>query len=406
MKKVVVIGAGASGLMAAYAAAERGNSVTVLERNEKAGKKIYITGKGRCNVTNAVPPDIFLENVVHNAKFLRGCIYSFPPERLMRFFEEHGLRLKVERGNRVFPASDHASDVTKCLEKACIGAGVRFQYNGKVSEIQKTGEEFCVRFDGGVLNADAVILCTGGVSYPGTGSTGDGYVFAEKFALNLIPRKPALCGIECEMDSLRMLQGLSLKNVRISAYCGQKTVGSFFGELLFTHFGVSGPIVLSLSSLLNAQPIKNVKLNIDLKPAMGAEILDKRILRDFEPAKNKQIQNALGRLLPKSLILPVLHFAHILPDAPVNSITREQRAALVRAVKAFPLTPLSLRPIGEAIVTSGGVDVKEVDPKTMESKKVSGLYICGELLDVDAFTGGFNLHIAFATGYAAGSAIA
>ena len=263
-----------------------------------------------------------------------------------------------------------------------------------------------MRFDGGVLNADAVILCTGGVSYPGTGSTGDGYVFAEKFALNLIPRKPALCGIECEMDSLRMLQGLSLKNVRISAYCGQKTVGSFFGELLFTHFGVSGPIVLSLSSLLNAQPIKNVKLNIDLKPAMGAEILDKRILRDFEPAKNKQIQNALGRLLPKSLILPVLHFAHILPDAPVNSITREQRAALVRAVKAFPLTPLSLRPIGEAIVTLGGVDVKEVDPKTMESKKVSGLYICGELLDVDAFTGGFNLHIAFATGYAAGSAIA
>ena len=405
MKKVIVVGAGASGLMAAYAAAENGNSVTVLERNEKAGKKIYITGKGRCNVTNAVPPDIFLENVVHNAKFLRGCIYSFPPERLMRFLEDRGLRLKVERGNRVFPASDHASDVTKCLERACIAAGVCFRYNCRVDAIQKEGGEFIISSESGALKADAVILCTGGVSYPGTGSTGDGYAFAEKFGLGLIPYKPSLCGINCEMDNLRVVQGLSLKNVRISAYCRQKIIGSFFGEMLFTHFGVSGPIVLSLSSLLNTYPIKDIELFIDLKPALEREVLDKRLLRDFEQSKNRQIQNALLELLPKKLILPVLRSANLSADAAVNSVTREQRAALLGTVKAFPLHPLSLRPLSEAIVTAGGIDVKEIDPKTMESKKVRGLFICGELLDADAFTGGFNLHIAFATGYAAGKSI-
>lgn len=406
MKNVIVVGAGAAGLMAAYAAAKNGNAVTVLERNEKAGKKIYITGKGRCNVTNNVPPEEFFENVIRNAKFLKKSIYSFSPERLMKLLEEGGLPLKTERGNRVFPASEHASDVTKCLQRYCSEAGVRFAFNERVESIEKTPDAgFRVRTEKGNYSADAVIICTGGLSYPSTGSTGDGYTFAKKFGLKIVPCRASLCGIECDMRMLSQLQGLSLRNVRISAYRQSRLVASHFGEMLFTHYGISGPIVLSLSAAINDLPVKELNLQIDLKPALETEILDKRLLRDFEKFKNKQMQNALVELLPKNLIVPVLRLANIPSDLMANSLTKQQRKSLCAAVKNFALRPTSLRPISEAVVTAGGVDVAQLDPKTMECKSVPGLYLCGEVLDVDALTGGFNLHIAFATGYAAGSSI-
>ena len=406
MKDIIVIGAGASGLMAAYAAAKNGNSVTILERNEKAGKKIYITGKGRCNVTNDVSPEEFFENVVHNAKFLKSSIYTFPPERLMRLLEEGGLPLKTERGNRVFPVSDHASDVTKCLVQHCTKTGVRFLYNERVESVGKVSETvFCVRTGRGEFYADAVIVCTGGLSYPGTGSSGDGYRIAEDFGLNVVPCRASLCGIECDMQGLASLQGLSLRNVRLSAFAQSKLLASHFGEMLFTHYGISGPIVLTLSAEINELSVSGLELRLDLKPALDEETLDKRILRDFERYKNKLTVNALVDLLPKSIIEPVLNRSDISLNLPVNSLKREQRKRLCSSIKNFPLRAISLRPIGEAVVTAGGVDVKQIDPKTMECKSVRGLYLCGEVLDVDALTGGFNLHIAFATGFAAGNSI-
>lgn len=406
MKEVIVVGAGASGLTAAYAAAKNGNNVTVLERNEKAGKKIYITGKGRCNVTNAVPPDEFFESVVHNAKFLKGCIYAFPPERLMNLLQDGGLPLKIERGNRVFPASDHASDVTKCLLRYCTEAGVRFVYNERVESIEKVSDGFFrLMTPNGEYRAETVLLCTGGLSYPGTGSTGDGYCFAEKFGLKVVPCRPSLCGIECDMRGLASLQGLSLRNVRLSAFAQGHILSSHFGEMLFTHCGISGPIVLSLSAEINTRSMKEMELRIDLKPALDEDTLDKRLLRDFEKYKNKQMQNALVELLPKNLIVPVLEKAEIPRELPVHSLTKSLRKNLCGAIKNFSMRPTSLRPIAEAVVTAGGVDVSQVDPKTMECKTVRGLYLCGEVLDVDALTGGFNLQIAFATGYAAGNSI-
>ena len=405
MKNVIVIGAGASGLMAAYAAARNGNSVTVLERNEKAGKKIYITGKGRCNVTNNVAPQEFFASVMHNAKFLTGCIYTFPPERLMAMLEAGGLSLKTERGNRVFPVSEHASDVTKCLVRYCENAGARFLFHMRVLAVEKIGMRFRIRTENAEYEADAVIVCTGGLSYPGTGSRGDGYIFAEKFGLKLVSCRPSLCGIECDMRSLSALQGLSLRNVQLSARLQSRLLGSFTGEMLFTHYGISGPIVLSLSAAINAMRISDLDVRIDFKPALDAEKLDKRLLRDFENYKNKQMQNALVDLLPKSLILPVLDRAKISPVLAVNSLTKEQRQKLIEAIKNFALPCTALRPIGEAVVTAGGVDVAQINPKTMECKSVPGLYFCGEVLDIDALTGGFNLHIAFATGYAAGNSI-
>lgn len=404
MKKVIVIGAGASGLMAAYAAAIRGNEVLVLERNEKAGKKIYITGKGRCNVTNNVSAENFFPNIVHNAKFLKSCIYQFPPEKMIRFLENGGLRLKTERGNRVFPASDKASDVTKCLEHYCRDAGVIFAFTERAQKIDILQSTlFHIKTDKRMLEADAVIVCTGGISYPRTGSTGDGYVFARNFGLHVNALRPALCGIEC--SDCEPLQGLSLKNVSITAYEGGHKIASFFGEMLFTHFGISGPIVLSMSSLLNERELSSVRLALDLKPALDVTTLDKRLLREFDSHKNRQIVHVLEELLPKRMILPVLKQSAIPPATPVYSVLKTQRASLLRTLKDFSLWPRSLRPVEEAIVTAGGIDVKEIDPKTMQSKKYKGLAFCGELLDVDALTGGFNLQIAFATGYAAGSAI-
>ena len=404
MKNVVVIGAGASGLMAAYAAAERGNSVLVLERNEKAGKKIYVTGKGRCNVTNDVAAEDFFPNVVHNAKFLRSCIYHFPPERLMRFLEEGGLPLKVERGNRVFPASDKASDVTKCLERYCKSAGVSFAFSERVRQIDLLpGQDFEIKTDRRTMTADAVIVCTGGISYPATGSTGDGYQFARTLGLQVGKLRPALCGIVCQNCS--DLQGLSLKNVQLNALRGEKKIASFFGEMLFTHFGISGPIVLSLSSMLNDCDLSSVRLSLDLKPALDDATLDRRLLRELDANKNRQIAHIFEELLPKRMIVSVLAQSGVEGTIPANSVSKAQRAALLHTLKNYVLVPSALRPVEEAIVTAGGIDVREIDPKTMQSKKVPGLYFCGELLDVDAWTGGFNLQIAFATGFAAGNAV-
>lgn len=406
MKEVVVIGAGAAGLMAAYAAAENGHSVTVIEKNEKAGKKIYITGKGRCNLTNDIEPSDFFGNVVSNPKFLYSSVYAMPPRSVMRFFESGGLALKTERGGRVFPLSDKASDVTACLLNYCKNTGVRFKFNEKVLKICHDHSTLSgIITDKSQYAADCLVVATGGLSYPGTGSTGDGYLFAESVGHTIIQPRPALCGIVCDMSALSSLQGLSLKNVRVSADCNGTRIASFFGEMIFTHFGISGPIVLSLSSAVNRLPVRSVSISIDLKPALDEEILDKRLLRDFSKFQNRQIQNALDELLPKKMILPVLDAAGINLYTPVHSLKSGQRADLVKALKAFPVKPLSLRSIEEGIVTAGGVDVKEIDPKTMESKKVKGLYFCGEVLDVDAYTGGYNLQIAFSTGYAAGHSI-
>lgn len=408
--EVSVIGAGAAGLIAAYAAARNNNSVTIYERNEKSGKKIYITGKGRCNVTNCVPPHEFLKNVVNNSKFLTGVINNFSPEDLMALLEEGGLKLKIERGNRVFPVSDKASDVTKCLEKLCIKAGVKFLFNAKVNKItvlDSTVSDIIVEIDGKIktIKTDKVIVCTGGISYPSTGSTGDGYNFARVMGHNVIEPKPALCGINLKGNFFTSLQGLSLKNVNLTTTFNSKKINSEFGEFMFTHFGISGPVVLTVSSLINRLDLNCVTFSLDLKPALTVEQLNERLLREFSSSPNKAIKAVMKALLPVALIDEVLKRSAIEGDKKVNSISRVERNALINVLKNFEMKPLSLRSFNEAIVTSGGVDVKQISPKTMESKLVNGLYFCGEVLDVDAFTGGFNLQIAFSTGYAAGSSI-
>ena len=404
--KVAIVGGGAAGLMAAYAAAVNGNDVTVYEKNQKCGKKIYITGKGRCNFTNAVPPDEFLQNVVNNPKFLTRAIYSFPPERCIKFFENGGMPVKVERGNRAFPVSDKASDVTKTLEKYCKNVGVDIRLGEEIKDftiLNSTVSDIIT--SRGTYKTDKIIVCTGGLSYPSTGSTGDGYRFAEKAGHTIKPPKQALCGLNLAGSFYKKLQGLTLKNVNLSAEYGGKNIFSQFGEMLFTHFGISGPLVLSLSSLINRLDLKNLKLHIDLKPALDIEALDRRILRDFSQAANKNIYNCLKELLPVSLIEIILERAKIPADKKVNVITRAERAALLTSIKNFDMIVSSLRGFEEAIITSGGVNVNQINPATMESKLVKGLYFCGEVLDVDAFTGGFNLQIAFATGFAAGNSI-
>ncbi len=404
--KVAIIGAGASGLLAAYAAASNGNEVTVFEKNEKCGKKIYITGKGRCNVTNDVPPRDFLPNIVTNPKFMTSAIYSFPPERLKSLLQEGGLKLKTERGNRVFPQSDKASDVTKCLVNLCENAGVTFKFDSEVQNLdvlESTMRGIIVKNN--FIQFDKVIVCTGGMSYPATGSTGDGYKFAEKFGHKIVEPKPALCGLELKGNYFCGLQGLTLKNVELVALYGGKRLFLQRGELLFTHFGISGPLVLSLSSLVNRLPLSELELYIDLKPALDDRQLDERILRDFSQNPNKSIGNCLKNLLPNAIIGEVLSRSGIDAAKKVNSVSKAERKVLLTNIKKFGMIIKSLRGFDEAVVTSGGVDVSEVDPKTMESKLIKGLYFCGEVLDVDAFTGGFNLQIAFSTGFAAGNSI-
>ncbi len=478
MSKVIVIGGGAAGMMAAVAAADKGHRVTLLEKNEKLGKKLFITGKGRCNVTNAADMEVLFENVCTNAKFLYSAFYQYDNKAVMSFLEKAGCPLKIERGDRVFPVSDHSSDVIAafqrelkkrdvtvllntevkgllteeveeeaslhvCCEGVCDNAqghanGCQKEYHDM--SVSRSGQEKGVDTSiqhsvwedvnkgkkqakakqqnkgsqwkiagvelasGKRIYADACILCTGGVSYPSTGSTGDGHHFAEKAGHKMVECHPALVPLETAEGWCGELMGLSLKNVAVRMCCGKKELYSGFGEMLFTHFGVSGPLILSASSFYHKKK-GDVQLFIDLKPALDIDQLDKRLLRDFDENRNKQFKNALGGLFPSRLIPVMIGLSGIHPDKKVNEITKEERRAFAILIKKLPLTVTGTRSFKEAIITQGGVSVKDVNPSTMESKKVAGLYLAGELLDLDAMTGGFNLQIAWSTGYLAGSSV-
>lgn len=405
--RVLVVGGGPAGMMAAIQAAKQGNAVTLLEQNEKLGKKLFITGKGRCNVTNDCDVTELFDSVVSNKKFLYSAFYSFSNQDVKDFFEEQGLRLKVERGRRVFPASDKSSDVIKALGNALKKMEVKIRLRTRVDKVLTENDIVCgVRLsDGECLNADKVILATGGVSYKSTGSDGSGLVMAEKLGHQVTKLRPGLVGMCTKEAWVRDMQGLTLKNVAVSIgkKQGKKPLYEDFGELLFTHYGVSGPMILSASSRLGDELEKeDLYIKIDLKPALSKEQLDSRILRDFEERKNADLSNAMVHLLPKSMIPVMLHVCGLDPAKKVNEVTRGEREQLVKGMKEFPLTINGLRDIQEAIITRGGVTVKEVDPSTMESKIVKNLYLAGEMLDLDALTGGYNLQIAWSTGYLAG----
>ena len=402
MKNIAVIGGGAAGLIAAGTAHEFGASVTLFEKNAKLGRKVAITGKGRCNVTNNCSETEFMANVVTNPRFMYSALSVFSPADTMEFFESRKVKLKTERGNRVFPVSDRAYDIvdalgayaSKCkiVHEAVTSLVIEDgEIKGVLTSATKDKPEGVKRYD-----FDAVIVCTGGASYPLTGSTGDGYRFAKSAGHTVTPLRPAL--IPIDTDDGYELAGLSLKNVMLNVSLNGKKVFSDLGEMLFTHSGVSGPLVLSASSLMSKADVSEYKMSIDLKPALDHAALDKRILSDFEKYKQKNFGNALGDLLPIKMIPLVIGMSGISEYKKVYEISREERLKIVDILKAFPITPSSFRPLDEAIVTSGGVSVKEINPKTMESKLVSGLYFAGEILDVDAFTGGFNLQIAFSTG--------
>lgn len=405
--RVLVVGGGPAGMMAAIQAAKQGNTVTLLEQNEKLGKKLFITGKGRCNVTNDCDVTELFDSVVSNKKFLYSAFYSFSNQDVKDFFEEQGLRLKVERGRRVFPASDKSSDVIKALGNALKKLEVKIRLRTRVDQVLTENDIVCgVRLsDGECLNADKVILATGGVSYKSTGSDGSGLFMAEKLGHQVTKLRPGLVGMCTKEAWVRDMQGLTLKNVAVSIgkKQGKKPLYEDFGELLFTHYGVSGPMILSASSRLGDELEKeDLYIKIDLKPALSKEQLDSRILRDFEERKNADLSNAMVHLLPKSMIPVMLHVCGLDPAKKVNEVTRGEREQLVKGMKEFPLTINGLRDIQEAIITRGGVTVKEVDPSTMESKIVKNLYLAGEMLDLDALTGGYNLQIAWSTGYLAG----
>ncbi len=408
MSRVIVIGGGPAGMMAALAAAEKGHSVLLLEKNEKLGKKLYITGKGRCNVTNACEKDKFFENIVSNPKFLYSAFYDCDNMRLMEMIESAGCPLKVERGERVFPVSDHASDITAALQRLLKAEDVEIRLHTTVQDVivhegQVTG--VCLA-DGSVLEAEAVVTATGGLSYQTTGSTGDGYRMAQMSGHTVKECVPALVPMEIEEDWCRAMQGLSLKNVTLTMTCGKKQIYQGFGEMLFTHFGVSGPLVLSASSYYGRCSKKEkVRLTIDLKPALTEEQLDKRLLRDFEENRNRQIKNVLGRLYPAKMVPVMITVSGLNGEQKVNEVTRQQRHCLVETTKCLPMQVKGLRGFDEAVITQGGVSVKEINPSTMESKQVKGLYFAGEVLDLDAMTGGFNLQIAWSTGHLAGASI-
>lgn len=403
MHNIVVIGGGAAGMMAAYSAAFCGKNVVLVEKNEKLGKKLYITGKGRCNLTNNVSVPEFLNNVIGNPKFLYGAINAFSPFDTIDLFQNNGCKLKTERGNRVFPESDKASDVSKTLQKLLSDYGVKILLNTAVTEIVTEDEKVTgVKTDNGLIPCDSVIVCTGGVSYSLTGSTGDGYLFARSVGHTVVSPKPSLIGVELQGNSFCDLQGLSLKNVAIAFYDKNKNLYSDFGEMLFTHFGVSGPIILSASCILNRVELNNVMFKIDLKPALNEKTLDERLLREFEVGKLKSIANVMRSLLPQALVETVLKAAKVDGDKRCCDALKTERINIVYALKNLEFKVKGLRPIEEAIVTAGGVSVKEINPKTMESKLVKGLFFGGEVIDVDAFTGGFNIQIAFSTGFVAG----
>lgn len=404
MANVAVIGGGAAGMMAAVSAAMCGHNVSLYEKNEKLGKKIYITGKGRCNVTNACDTADFFENVVTNAKFLYSSVYTFDNNMVQNFMEEWGCPLKVERGNRVFPVSDKSYDVINALHRAMKDSGVMINLNSHVTDIiEEDGRAAGIVVNGRRINCHSVIVATGGYSYPSTGSTGEGHAFAKKMGHTVTKCVPALVPFIAKEEWVRTLQGLSLRNCGVTVYDGGKKIYEDFGGLLFTHFGVSGPTVLSASSyVVDIIRQRELRLVIDLKPALDEARLDARILRDFDEAKNKKFINSLDKLFPKSLIPVIINRSGIEPDCKVNEIKKEQRARLVRLVKNFDLTLTGLRGFNEAIITHGGICVKEIDAATMESKLIKGLYFAGEIIDVDAVTGGYNLQIAWSTGYLAG----
>lgn len=408
-KKVIVIGAGASGLMAAGTAAENGNDVLLVERNDKVARKVMITGKGRCNVTNnCTLINDLIANVPTNGRFLYGAFSKYMPIDTMEFFEDMGVPLKVERGNRVFPESDKAVDIVDALNAFSADAGVK-RIKGRATELllDNSAVKGVKLENGEVFSADAVIVATGGVSYPLTGSTGDGYELAKQAGHTVTELKPSLVPLVCHEGFCMDLQGLSLRNVEISVINTEnyKEVYKDFGEMLFTHFGVSGPIILSASSHLKDIKPRKYEIHIDLKPALSHEQLDKRIQRDFLENSNKNFINALDALLPKKLVPIIVKLSGIKPAVKVNQITKQMRSELVNLLKDLKVTVLGFRPIEEAIVTSGGVSTKEIDPKTMQSKLCEGLFFAGEVIDVDAYTGGFNLQIAFSTGRLAGSSI-
>ena len=402
---IFVVGGGAAGMMAAITAAENGAQVTLLERNDRLGKKLYITGKGRCNVTNDCAPEDFFQNVPRNPRFLYSAIYAFPPREVMAWFEARGCALKTERGNRVFPQSDKSASVIDALRAELRRFGVRVLQERALDIVTQDGAVCGIETDGGFHKTERVILATGGCSYPQTGSTGDGYRMLEKLGHTIVPPVGSLVPLVEKGYDCKQMQGLALKNVALRLVNQKgKTVFEEFGELLFTHFGLSGPVVLSASAHMNEKDSYTVLL--DLKPALDEQKLDLRLLRDFEKFQNRDFENALVELLPKSMIPVIVRRSGIPAEEKVHSITREQRRALLELMKRFPVEIACKAPVEEAIVTSGGVKVSEIEPGTMQSKRVRGLYVAGELLDVDAYTGGFNLQIAWATGRAAGLAAA
>ena len=398
--RIAVVGGGPAGMMAAIAAGEQGAEVTLFDGNEKLGKKLYITGKGRCNVTNDADSDAFFKNIPRNPRFLYSCYAAFDNRALMKRIEDAGVKLKVERGGRVFPQSDKASDITKALERMMSKSGVRVCLRSKVKEILPSDGGFDLCLPGQTRHFDRVILACGGASYPSTGSDGSGYALAKGLGHTVTEILPSLIPIVTKEDWCRSLQGLSLKNVKLSAKAGKKLLFDELGEMLFTHFGISGPLVLSLSSVIAGRDLDG----IDIKPGLTREQLERRLLRDFEARARGQISTVLDGLLPRSLTPVIAETAGVAAETAVSQVSRAQREKLMDALKGLPVHAAGFRPIAEAIVTRGGVSVKEVDPKTMESKIVPGVYLCGEMLDVDGFTGGFNIQIAASTGCAAGRA--
>ena len=421
MSKVLIIGGGAAGMMAGVFAARNHHEVHILEKNEKLGKKVFITGKGRCNVANACDTEELFPAVMSNPKFLYSGFYSFGPQDVMNFFEEAGVPLKVERGNRVFPQSDHSSDIIRALERELKKAGAKVHLHTAVKEVVKeqitdpeTGTEKekitgVILTDGTFMEGDAVIVATGGFSYQSTGSTGDGYRFAKELGLKVTDISPSLVPLKTKEDYIPKLQGLSLKNTGLIIKNGKKVLYEDFGEMMFTHFGVTGPMILSASAHIGAKlakaPNGELSAYLDLKPALTREQLDARILREFEAGQNKQFKNVIGVLFPSSLTPVMLELGGIPADKKIHDISREERQHFIDLIKAFPFTITGMGEFKEAIITKGGVSVKEINPGTMESKKISGLYFAGEVLDLDAVTGGYNLQIAWSTAYLAAQAI-
>ena len=413
MSKVLIIGGGAAGMMAGVFAARNHHEVHILEKNEKLGKKVFITGKGRCNVTNACDTEELFPAMMSNPKFLYSSFYSFTPQDVMEFFEEAGVPLKTERGNRVFPQSDHSSDIIRALERELKKAGAKIHLHTVVKEVVKESETDSVTgvilTDGTFMEGDAVIVATGGFSYQSTGSTGDGYRFARELGLKVTDIAPSLVPLKTKEDYIPKLQGLSLKNTGLTIKNGKKVLYEDFGEMMFTHFGVTGPMILSASAHIGAKlakaPNGELSAYLDLKPALTKEQLDARILREFETGPNKQFKNVIGVLFPSSLTPVMLELGGIPAEKKIHDISREERQHFIDLIKAFPFTITGMGEFKEAIITRGGVSVKEINPGTMGSKKISGLYFAGEVLDLDAVTGGYNLQIAWSTAYLAAQAI-